>query len=206
MGNHPALKVSPGPPAWALKEIRQRGPAKWNLFLFLKFVFVRLCARVYLLQFGTPCPELLETKDSEKQRGEDTEQGGPGGGAKGIRTKMPGRVFSVRQECCWRLALAKVLPAGPTLQGGPLGATELVRGPQGCSSSVAMWQRFKGWSPLSSGKYLIKFFSLFFFPLLHVAPDRIWVWGQHARRTQRKKRNVKGRDSEGGGVLMAEER
>lgn len=30
----------------------------------------------------------------------------------------------------------------------------------------------------------------FLFPLLHVAPDRIWVWGQQARRTQRKKRNV----------------
>lgn len=85
------------------------------------------------------------------------------------------------------------MPAGTALQGGEPGATELVRGPQGCSSSVAMWQRFKGWRLLSSGKYLIKFFSLFFFPsYTYIAPDRIWVWGQQARRTQRKKRNVKG--------------
>lgn len=179
---------------------------KWNLFLLFLFVFVRLCAQVYLLQFGAPCPELLETKTQRRKEVRTSEQGGPGGGAKGIRTKMPRRVFSVKQECCGRrLAFAKVLPAGPTLQRGPLGATELVRGPQACSSSsVAMWQRFKGWSPLSSGKYLIKFFSLFFFPLLHVAPDRIWVWGQHARRTQRKKRNVKGRDGGLGGCPYGE--
>lgn len=107
---------------------------------------------------------------------------------------MPRLLLSVKQECLGKPAFAKAVPAGPALGGGALGTTELVRGPKAVPS----------WSPcgsesrvesLPSGKYLIKFFSLFFFPLLHTAPDRIWVWGQQARRTQRKKRNVKGWDT-----------
>lgn len=71
---------------------------------------------------------------------------------------------------------------------------ELVRGPKAAPARSPCGSESRVES-LPSGKYLIKFFSLFFFPLLHTAPDRIWVWGQQARRTQRKKRNVKGWDT-----------
>lgn len=86
------------------------------------------------------------------------------------------------------------MAAGLAPQGRVLGATALVTGPPGCSSSVTMWQRLKGWSPLSSGKYLIKFFSLFFFssPLLHVAPDRIWVWGLQAQKDPKEEEECEG--------------
>lgn len=44
----------------------------------------------------------------------------------------------------------------------------------------------------SSGKYLIKFFFLFFFPLLHGAADRIWVWGLHAQKDQKEEEECEG--------------
>lgn len=144
LGNHPALNVSPGPPAQGLKEIRQ-WDRKSGICSSLLFVFVGLCAWVYLLQFGTSCPEHLETKTQERKEMRTSRWGGPGGGAKGIRKGPKALASSISQTgMLWSPEFTKVVQAGLALQGGALGTTDLVRGPQGYSFSSPCGRESKG--------------------------------------------------------------